>query len=70
MGTNVYYDDEVKDEINGKSFHLEVGTTGYAGNGPQMFLNVDGASILLSHKDAKAFCEAVTSVASYFSYLK
>lgn len=47
---------------------VELGTTNYGGEGPQMYINFGESSLLLSHKDAKEFTEAVERVASYLSY--
>ena len=68
MGTTCYFDENVKNEADGKVHELEIGTSSYAGNGPQFYLKVDGASVLLSHKDAKKFCEAVDGISGYLAY--
>jgi hypothetical protein len=70
MGTTAYFDKDVTDAATDKPLRLEVGTSGFAGNGPQLYLNLGESSVLLSHEDAKAFCEAVTKVEGYFGYLK
>lgn len=68
MGTTCYFEENVKDEADGEVRELEVGTSGYAGNGPQFYLKFDGASVLLSHEDAKKFYQAVDGIAGYLGY--
>lgn len=68
MGTTAYFEQDVKDEADEKVHSLEIGTTGYAGNGPQVYLNLDGASVLLSHEDAKKFFAAVEGISGYLGY--
>lgn len=69
MGTTMYFGGrEITDAASGKGADLEVGTSGFAGNGPQMYMNLNGESVLLSHDDAEAFCQAVANVARYFRY--
>jgi hypothetical protein len=47
---------------------LKRGTSGYAGEGPQLYLNVGTESVLMSHDDAEAFVKAAASIARYFGY--
>ncbi len=69
MGTTMYFGDrKITDAASEKGADLEVGTSGFAGNGPQMYLNLNGESVLLSHGDAEAFCQAIANVARYFGY--
>lgn len=68
MGTTEYYNKQVKDVVSGKSYDVEIGTSTFAGEGPQMYVNIDGASVLLSHEEATAFCQAVAKVSNYFGY--
>ncbi|AZO43531.1 hypothetical protein EJ076_21765 [Mesorhizobium sp. M7D.F.Ca.US.005.01.1.1] len=68
MGTITYFDKTVTDCVSKDKVPIEVGTTGYAGEGPQLYLNFDGKSIILSHQDAKEFCEAFSGIATYFAY--
>lgn len=70
MATTEYFNRTVTDAASDETATLEVGTSNYAGEGPQMYLNLNGESVLLSHEDAKAFCQAVSDVAFYFSYSK
>ncbi|MBO9122514.1 MULTISPECIES: hypothetical protein [unclassified Rhizobium] len=70
MGTICYFEENVKDDADGEVHQLEIGTSGYGGNGPQLYLNLNGESVLLSHADAKKFCEAVDGIAGYFGYRK
>ncbi|MBP7705085.1 MAG: hypothetical protein KA105_07340 [Caulobacter sp.] len=69
MGTICYFDETIRDSAGNHDVVLEVGTTGYAGNGPQMYFkwNEDNG-VILSHEDAKKLCEAVASIATYFGY--
>ena len=68
MGTTLTFNRAVSDSITQSKFDVEVGRTNNGGDGPQMYLIVDGRSILLSHEDAAAFCEGVAQIAQYFSY--
>ncbi len=70
MGTTSYFEKEVKDSASEDSFAVEVGTTNFAGDGPQMFLKLGTSSLILNHEDAKAFCEGVEGVAHYFGNWK
>lgn len=70
MGTTSYFSENVKDEEDGEERAIEIGTSSYAGNGPQFYLKFDEASILLSHKDAKNLCEAADRIAGYLGYRK
>lgn len=70
MATNEYFNRTVTDAASDESATVEVGTSTFSGEGPQMYLNLNGESVLLSHDDAKALCEAVERVASYFGYFK
>ena len=66
MGTTTYFEKMVVDTADGKEIELDVGKTNYADEGPQMYLKLGDAYVILSHKDAKAFCEGVEGVAHYF----
>lgn len=69
MGTIMHFGNrKVVDNFSGKEVDLELGTSGAMGNGPQLYLNLNGQSICLSHEDAKVFCEAVDGVAKYLGY--
>lgn len=68
MATTSYFEKHVTDAATEKEIHLEIGRTNYAGEGPQIYLNLGGASVILSHEDAKAFCAAVDEVAGYFRH--
>ncbi|WP_322414329.1 hypothetical protein [Mesorhizobium huakuii] len=68
MGTTTYFDETVTDDATNDEFSVDIGTSGYAGNGPQMYLTFEGKTVIFSHKDAQAFCAAVSRIAGYFSY--
>lgn len=68
MGTNTYFDEAVTDAATDREFHFEVGTSGFAGEGPQMYLTLGDVHVILSHEDAKKFCKAVADVGFYFQY--
>lgn len=69
MGTTCYFEETVRDATGKHDVMLEVGTTGYAGNRPQMYFKWNEESgLILSHEDAKKLCEAVASIATYFGY--
>lgn len=70
MATNEYFHEDVKCDGSSETFDVEVGTTSFAGNGHQLYLKIDGASVILPHEDAKEFCQAVARIASYFGYSK
>ena len=70
MGTTTYFEDDVKDAAKGEFLHLDVGTTGFAGNGPQMYINLGGKGIILSHDDAKRLCDGIEGIAHYLGYRK
>jgi hypothetical protein len=42
---------------------IAIGTTGFAGDGDRLFLEVNGASVLFSHDDARAFLGAALRAA-------
>lgn len=69
MGTTTYFEKTVTDFADKKNkVDVELGTTNYGGEGPQMYVNFGNQSLLLSHRDAKAFAQAVDKVASYLGY--
>ena len=68
MGTTQYFREEVKDSASDETFTLETGTSTFAGEGAQMYLNIDDKSILLSHEDAEAFIQKLTDMARYLGY--
>lgn len=70
MGTTTYFEKDVKDAASGEVLELDVGKTNYAGEGPQMYLKLGNSYVILSHEDAKAFCEGVEGVAHYLGYWK
>jgi len=70
MGTISYFEETVVDATGRAEAALEFGTTGYAGNGPQLFIKWDEKSIILSHDDAKKLCDAVERISLYFGYDK
>lgn len=68
MGTITYFERGMKDEASDKVIHVEAGTTGFAGNGPQLFLSVGSEKFILSHQDAREFYEQVVQIARYLGY--
>jgi hypothetical protein len=68
MGTTSYFERTVADAAGQGSLEVECGTTGYVGNGPQLFLKIGRESIILSHEDAEALCSAFARIAGYFRY--
>jgi hypothetical protein len=70
MGTTTYLERAIKDEGSREErvVDVEMGTSGYAGEGPQLYLNVGAESVLMSHDDAEAFVKAAVSIAHYFGY--
>lgn len=69
MGTITYFDKAVQDAARERSpVEIDLGTTGYAGNGPQLFLRFEGSSVIFSHEDAKEFCAAASRIADYLGY--
>ena len=69
MGTNMFFGNRsVLDSISDENVGLEIGTSGASGKGPQMYLNLNGESVLLSHDDAKDLCQAVSDIAHYLGY--
>lgn len=70
MGTTSYFDSEVKDAGNGEVNNLDIGTSSYAGDGPQMYVRLGEESLLLSHEDAKKFCAGIEGIARYLGYWK
>lgn len=73
MGTMTYFEKQVQDcgDMKGdRHVNLQVGTTGYATHGPQMFLKLGESEVILSHDDAKALCEKIEDIASYFGHWK
>ena len=70
MGTTQYLNKDVIDAAEGEKLTLEVGTTNYAGEGPQMYLNFGGKGVIRSHEDAKEFADAIEGIALYFGHWK
>lgn len=66
--TNSYFEKIAIDGATDKEVHIDVGTTNFAENGPQMYVQVGDGHVILSPEDAKAFCKAVAGVAHYFGY--
>jgi hypothetical protein len=67
MGTTAYFSKTVIDDLDkSDSIELEIGTTSYKGDGPQMYIKFGDQTFLLSHQDAKELTEGVERVASYF----
>lgn len=65
MGTTEYFHKQLHDAIDKKTLDVEIGTSNYAGNGPQMYINCDGKALLLSNESATEFCQAVARIANY-----
>ena len=68
MTTTTYFEKTVKDASTDKDVHVDVGTTNFVGEGPQMYLQVGDGYVILSHEDAKVFCEGVAATARYLGY--
>ncbi|MBZ9794808.1 hypothetical protein [Mesorhizobium sp. ES1-4] len=68
MGTTAYFDENVTDVVTNERISIEAGTTSFVGPGPQLYLNFDGKSVIFSHKEAQAFCAALSRIAGYFNY--
>ncbi|MEM7700720.1 MAG: hypothetical protein AAF251_02170 [Pseudomonadota bacterium] len=62
MPTTVDFKRLVKDfaKLEGEAT-ISIGTTGFAGDGDQLFLNFNDVGILFSHEDAEAFLKAAMS---------
>jgi hypothetical protein len=70
MGTTSYFDQDVECTDTALATTIEIGTTSYAGSGPQLFLKFGESRIIMSHEDAKKFCDAAENIADYFGYKK
>ena len=68
MGTNAYFEDQVIGADDGKIVRAEVGTTTYAGDGPKLYLKLGDSEVIMSHTDAKLFCEAIFEISKYLGY--
>lgn len=68
MTTTTHFEKVVKDAGTDKEIGVDVGRTNFAGEGPQMYLKLGDSEVILSKDDAKAFCEAVAEVGSYFGF--
>ena len=68
MGTTTYFEDDVKDASKDEVLHLDIGTTGFAGNGPQLYIKLGKESIILSHEDAKRLCDGIEGIARNLGY--
>lgn len=69
MGTTMYFEKSISDFVDKKNIvDVEMGTSGFGGEGPQMYIHFGESSLLLSHDDAKEFYEAVERIASYLGY--
>ncbi|MBP9233293.1 MAG: hypothetical protein KBF30_01390 [Hyphomonadaceae bacterium] len=69
MGTNMYFGGKpVNDCLSDKMMDLELGTSGAAGEGPQMYLALNGERVLLTERAAREFCQAASNVARYFAF--
>ena len=64
MVTRVEFKKLVRDfaKLEGEAT-IAIGTTGFAGDGSRLFLEFNGASMLFSHDDARAFLRAATRAA-------
>lgn len=68
MGTTAYFEEAVSDAATDQTRQVECGTTGLAGDGPQMYLKVDGRDVLFSHDTARKYCASVANVARHLGY--
>lgn len=68
MTTTSYFDELVKDDSSSAEAHIEFGTTGYNGQGPQVYFNFGETGLILSHTDAAKFCQQVAAMAHYLGY--
>lgn len=69
MGTTTYLDGTLYDQGDkAKSLEIDVGTTSYYGAGKQLYLTVEGRTVILDHASARELCDAFASVAAYLGY--
>ena len=68
MATISYFDQSVIDATTEQVCKVECGTSGFAGDGPRMYLKVGDREVFFSHEDAQKFCAEVASVAGYLGY--
>jgi hypothetical protein len=63
MGTTVHFKETITDSARLESpLEIAIGTTTFTGQGPAMFLQVDGHGIILSEQDATRFLQAAVRV--------
>ncbi len=69
MATRVQFKRVLDDvaKLEGRA-EVAIGTTGFAGDGPRMFLQWNGVGILLDHDDARAFLAAAARTAEELGY--
>jgi hypothetical protein len=70
MGTTMYFEKYVKNDFSEETIRIEVGTSSFAGNGPQMYLKLGDSEVLLSHEDAKELFAGMGGISSYFGNWK
>lgn len=68
MATTCYFAEDLSDSASEKTVSVEFGTTNFAGDGPQFYLNFGNEGLILSHDDAAKFCRRVAEVARYLGY--
>lgn len=69
MATKVQFKRNIKDAAKlEEPQEIAIGTTGFAGDGDRMFVQVNGAGILLSHDDARALLNAAQRIMADLGY--
>lgn len=71
MATTMFFEERVESAVpnDEEAFEIEFGRSSYTGDN-RLYLVIDGKSVQFDHDQAKRFCEAVDSVASYLGYLR
>lgn len=68
MATTTYFEKDVIDSADNGSMHVDVGTSSFAGNGRQLYINIDGKHLIMPDEDAELFCKAVAEIAVYMRF--
>ena len=68
MATTTYFSEPIEDRYVREPVELEVGTSSFWGEGPELYITVGDQTLTLDHEAAARFCEAVETIARYFGY--
>lgn len=79
MATNMYFEEEIKDQNNKGSLTVEFGRSSYYSGSPlengetgedSIYLTVNGQSVVMDREMAKKFVNAASDVGHYFGLIE